>query len=217
MHIILLGSPGAGKGTQAQRISETFHIPEISTGDMLRKAVQDKTHTGLAVKQIMETGKLVPDDIMIHLIEERLIRADCKKGFLLDGFPRTIAQAKALEAKNIHINYVIQIYVPEEDIIKRMSGRLMHLASGRVYHIENYPPKNPGKDDITNEPLILREDDKEETVRERLKIYHQQTEPLLDYYQKKSIEDKQLVFAKVCGSKSANDVYECILKVLTGN
>jgi adenylate kinase len=183
MRIILLGPPGAGKGTQAKRIEKTYHIPQISTGDMLRTAVSAKSELGLQVKKIMESGALVPDDIMIALVKERIAEADCAQGFLLDGFPRTYPQAEALDRSGIKIDFVININVDDESIIDRMSGRLLHPASGRIYHVQYHPPKIPGKDDVTGEPLIHRKDDEEQTVRKRLKIYHEQTSPLIKYYQ----------------------------------
>lgn len=183
MRIILLGPPGAGKGTQAKFIQEHYQIPQISTGDMLRSAANSKSELGLRVKKVMESGKLVSDDIIIDLVKERISKKDCENGFLLDGFPRTIAQAEALRKQNIKIDHVIEIKVDPETIIKRMSGRRVHPTSGRTYHVESNPPETPGKDDITGEPLIQREDDSEETVRKRLEVYHQQTQPLVDYYQ----------------------------------
>lgn len=215
MRIILLGSPGAGKGTQAQLISEQYNIPKISTGDMLRAAVQAKTPLGLQAKEVMDAGQLVSDQIIIGLIKERLAQPDCHNGFLLDGFPRTIPQAEALDAQNIHIDHVLEIYVPDEDIVKRMSGRLMHLPSGRTYHVENHPPKVPGKDDVTGELLTQREDDKEETVRKRLEVYHEQTEPLIDYYQAHDVEEtRKPEFARVLGLGSVQEVWGRVVEAL---
>lgn len=215
MRIILLGSPGAGKGTQAQRIAEKYRIPKISTGDMLRAAVEKKTPLGLIAKQVMDGGKLVSDDLIIDLVEERIAQPDCDRGFLFDGFPRTIRQAEALDIQGIQIDHVIEIYVPDEIIIKRMSGRLVHPASGRVYHVDHCPPKITGKDDITGELLVLRDDDKEETVRKRLEVYHQQTEPLLSYYQNKAADVEQhLKFRRVSGEGSMDEVYARILEEL---
>lgn len=182
MHVILLGPPGAGKGTQAQFIVASCGIPQISTGDMLRAAVKAGTPLGQAAKQVMDSGALVSDDIIIGLVKERIAQPDCARGFLLDGFPRTTAQAEALRDAQIDIDYVIELVVPDEDIVARMSGRLVHPASGRVYHRLHNPPKQPGLDDVTGEPLIQREDDKEHTVRHRLAVYHAQTKPLIDYY-----------------------------------
>jgi len=182
MRIILLGPPGAGKGTQAQLISQYFHIPQISTGDMLRAAVKAQTPLGLAAKSVMEQGQLVSDGVIIELVKERIAQSDCQNGFLLDGFPRTLAQADALKQQKIFIDYVIELQIEDNVIVERMSGRLVHLSSGRVYHRQYHPPKQAGKDDITGEPLVQRKDDLEQTVRERLLVYHQQTEPLISYY-----------------------------------
>ena len=182
MRLILLGGPGAGKGTQANLIKEKYQIPQISTGDMLRAAVKAGTDLGKKAKEIMDAGKLVSDDIIIGLVKERIREADCEKGFLFDGFPRTIPQADAMKDAGVSIDAVVDINVPDEEIIKRMGGRRAHLASGRTYHIVFNPPKVEGKDDVTGEPLVQRDDDKEETVRKRLDVYHSQTEPLIDYY-----------------------------------
>lgn len=183
MKIILLGAPGAGKGTQAQFIMNKFGIPQISTGDMLRAAIKAETDLGKQAKTLMDEGKLVPDDLIIALVQERVSQPDCAKGFLLDGFPRTIPQADALKTAGIHIDYVLEFDVPDEIIVERMSGRRVHLASGRTYHVVYNPPKVEGKDDITGEDLVIRPDDKKETVLERLKVYHSTTQPLVDYYQ----------------------------------
>jgi len=182
MRLILLGGPGAGKGTQANFIKERYEIPQISTGDMLRAALKKGTPLGLKAKDYMDAGKLVPDDVIIGLVKERIKQADCQKGFLFDGFPRTIPQADAMKEAAVPIDAVVDINVPDEEIIKRMSGRRVHLASGRTYHLIFNPPKEPGKDDKTGEPLIQRDDDQEETVRKRLDVYHAQTEPLVAYY-----------------------------------
>ena len=182
MRLILLGGPGAGKGTQASFITEKYGIPQISTGDMLRAAVKAGTPLGVQAKKIMDDGGLVSDDIIIGLIKDRLQQADCVNGYLLDGFPRTIPQADAMKDNNIVVDFVVEIQVDDAEIVKRMSGRRAHLASGRTYHIEYNPPKQQGLDDITGEPLVQREDDKEETVKHRLAVYHEQTEPLIDYY-----------------------------------
>ncbi len=184
MRLILLGGPGAGKGTQANYIKEKYQIPQISTGDMLRAAVKAGTELGKEAKSYMDSGGLVPDEVIIGLVKERIKEDDCQKGFLFDGFPRTIPQADAMKAAGVAIDAVVEIDVPDEEIIKRMSGRRAHLASGRTYHIIFNPPKVEGKDDVTGEPLVQRDDDKEETVRKRLDVYHAQTEPLVDYYKK---------------------------------
>ena len=184
MRLILLGGPGAGKGTQANYIKENYQIPQISTGDMLRAAVKAGTELGKKAKEVMDAGGLVPDDVIIGLVKERIQEADCQKGFLFDGFPRTIPQADAMKEAGVAIDAVVDIDVPDSEIIKRMSGRRVHLASGRTYHIVFNPPKVEGKDDVTGESLIQRDDDQEETVRKRLDVYHSQTEPLIDYYKK---------------------------------
>lgn len=182
MRLILLGSPGAGKGTQARFIAERFGIPQIATGDMLRAAVQSGSELGRKADEIMKAGELVPDDLMISLVKERIQAPDCKNGFLLDGFPRTIPQAEALKKANIAIDHVIEINVDDDEIVHRLGGRRFHPASGRTYHVDYHPPKKADHDDVTGEPLILREDDKESTVRNRLRVYHEQTKPLLEYY-----------------------------------
>jgi adenylate kinase len=184
MRLILLGGPGAGKGTQANYIKEKYGIPQISTGDMLRAAVKAGTELGKEAKRHMDSGGLVPDDVIIGLVKERIKEPDCEKGFLFDGFPRTIPQADAMKEAAVSIDAVVDINVPDAEIIKRMSGRRAHLASGRTYHVVFNPPKLEGKDDVTGEPLVQRDDDKEETVRKRLEVYHDQTEPLIGYYQK---------------------------------
>lgn len=182
MRIILLGAPGAGKGTQAKLMTEKFGIPQISTGDMLRAAVNAGTELGLQVKDVMASGGLVSDDIIIALVKERIQEDDCQKGFLLDGFPRTIPQADAMKDAGVIIDNVVEIYVEDEEIVSRLSGRRVHPASGRIYHLVYNPPKNEGVDDDTGETLIQREDDQEETIRKRLEVYHQQTEPLVEFY-----------------------------------
>ena len=184
MRLILLGGPGAGKGTQANYIKDRYQIPQISTGDMLRAAVKAGTKLGKEAKGYMDAGKLVPDGVIIGLVKERIKESDCENGFLFDGFPRTIPQADAMKEASVPIDAVVDIDVPDGEIIKRMSGRRAHLASGRTYHIVFNPPKVEGKDDVTGEPLVQRDDDKEETVRKRLEVYHDQTEPLIGYYQK---------------------------------
>lgn len=182
MKLILLGAPGAGKGTQAQFICEHFGIPQISTGDMLRAAVKAGSPLGMAAKKVMDSGGLVSDEIIIGLVRDRLQKPDCAEGYLFDGFPRTLPQAEAMKVAGVALDYVLEIDVADEEIIERMSGRRVHLASGRTYHLRFNPPQEPGKDDATGEELIQRADDQEETVRKRLQIYHSQTKPLLDYY-----------------------------------
>ncbi len=184
MRIILLGGPGAGKGTQANFIKDRYGIPQISTGDMLRAAVKAGTPLGVEAKKVMDAGGLVSDEIILGLVKERIAQEDCKNGFLFDGFPRTLAQAEALRERGVDIDAVVEIDVDDEEIIKRMSGRRVHPDSGRTYHVVFNPPKVEGKDDVTGEPLVQRDDDKEETVRKRLQVYHDQTEPLIGYYTK---------------------------------
>jgi adenylate kinase len=182
MRLILLGPPGAGKGTQAAFLCQHYGIPQVSTGDMLRAAVKAGTPLGVAAKQVMDSGALVSDDIIIGLVKERIAQPDCAKGFLFDGFPRTIAQAEAMKSAGVLLDAVLEIDVPDPAIVERMSGRLFHMASGRSYHVRFNPPKVAGVDDVTGEPLIQRDDDKEATVRKRLEVYHHQTRPLVDYY-----------------------------------
>jgi len=184
MRFILLGPPGAGKGTQASFIIGKYGIPQISTGDMLRAAIKAGSDLGLKAKKIMDAGQLVPDDVIIDLVKKRIEEPDCAGGFLFDGFPRTLAQAEAMKNAGVQIDYVIEIAVPDEEIIQRMSGRRVHTASGRTYHIKFNPPKVADKDDRTGEPLIIRQDDQPETVKERLRVYHAQTKPLIEYYSK---------------------------------
>lgn len=184
MRLILLGPPGAGKGTQANFIKEKFGIPQISTGDMLRAAVKAGTPLGLEAKKIMDAGGLVRDDIIIGLVKDRLKEPDCAKGYMFDGFPRTIPQAEAMKEAGVPIDYVLEIDVPDSEIVTRMSGRRVHVASGRTYHVKFNPPKVESKDDVTGEPLIQRDDDQEETVKKRLDVYHSQTKPLVEYYSK---------------------------------
>jgi adenylate kinase len=184
MRLILLGGPGAGKGTQAAFVTQRYGIAQISTGDMLRAAVKAGTPLGLAAKQVMDGGNLVSDEIIITLVKERIKSTDCVRGFLFDGFPRTIPQAEAMKAAQVPIEHVVEISVSDATIIERMSGRRVHVASGRTYHVKFNPPKNDMKDDVTAEPLVLRKDDEEETVRNRLDVYHRQTEPLIGYYAK---------------------------------
>lgn len=213
MRIILLGPPGSGKGTQANFITKQFNIPQISTGDMLRSAVAAGTELGLQAKKIMDAGELVSDELILNLVKERISRPDCSNGYLFDGFPRTIAQAEGMQSAGINIDYVIELKVEDQEIIKRMSGRRVHLDSGRTYHIEFNPPKKSGVDDITGEPLILRDDDKEETVRKRLYVYHEQTSPLIDYFQKISTDQaNKVVYLCIDG---ADDVEEIKNKIIT--
>jgi len=184
MRLILIGPPGAGKGTQANFITTKYAIPQISTGDMLRAAIKAGSALGVAAKKVMDQGALVSDDIMVGLVKERLKQPDCQRGYLFDGFPRTIPQAEAMRAAGVKLDFVLEIDVPDEEIVARMSGRRVHMASGRTYHVKFNPPKVQGKDDATGEPLIQRDDDKAETVRKRLQVYHSQTEPLVAYYSK---------------------------------
>jgi len=209
MRVILLGGPGAGKGTQAQYISERYSIPQISTGDMLRAHVKSGTELGKAAKKIMDEGGLVSDDIIIGMVKERIKEADCANGYLFDGFPRTIPQAESLKEAGIGIDAVVEIDVPDEEIIKRMSGRRVHLPSGRTYHVVFNPPKVEGKDDVTGEDLIQRDDDQEETVRARLGIYHDQTEPLVSFYSKEA-EAGNCKYVKINGIGGVNDIRDAI-------
>jgi adenylate kinase len=213
MRIILLGPPGAGKGTQAKFICETFGIPQISTGDMLRAAVGAGSPLGQRVKAVMESGALVSDEIIIELVKERITAPDCASGFLFDGFPRTIPQAKSLDEAGVVIDRVVEITVPDEQIVKRMSGRRVHSASGRVYHVEFNPPRESGKDDDTGEPLLQRDDDKEETVRERLQVYHRQTHPLVEFYQQKASQTP-LQFEAIDGVGDVKTIQQRILDAL---
>ena len=207
MNVILLGPPGAGKGTQAAHICEKFNIPQISTGDMLRAAVVAGTTIGLKAKKVIDEGNLVPDDIIIALVKERIQSQDCKNGYLLDGFPRTIKQADALKSEDIKIDYVVEVQVPDEDIVVRMSGRRVHLPSGRTYHIAFNPPIVKNKDNLTGEDLIQRVDDNEEIVRERLSIYHQQTQPLVDYYSEQALEENSVTkFHTISGIGTLDEV-----------
>lgn len=213
MRIILLGPPGAGKGTQAQFLCERFRIPQISTGDMLRAAVSAGTELGRRVKDVMDSGALVSDQIIIELVKARIAEPDCANGFLFDGFPRTIPQAEALDEAGVAIDAVVEITVPAEDIVRRMSGRRVHPASGRVYHVEFNPPREPGMDDETGEALIQRDDDREITVRERLDVYDKQTHPLVEFYANKA-NDGDLRFARVDGRDDVKDVHARIVDAL---
>jgi len=220
MRLILLGAPGAGKGTQAQFICKQFGIPQISTGDMLRAAVKAGTDLGIAAKKIMDAGGLVSDDIIIGLVKDRLTQPDCANGYLFDGFPRTIPQAQAMKDAGVPIDYVLEIDVPFDAIIDRMSGRRVHPASGRTYHIKFNPPKVAGVDDVTGEPLIQRDDDKEETVRKRLQVYNDQTRPLVEYYSSwaeqihGSDKVKAPAYRKVNGTGSVEDITTAIFAEL---
>ena len=213
MKIILLGAPGAGKGTQAQFIMNKFAIPQISTGDMLRSAIKAGTELGKQAKTLMDAGQLVPDDLIISLVKERVAQPDCAKGFLLDGFPRTIPQADALKSAGITIDYVLEFDVPDEVIVERMSGRRVHQPSGRSYHIVYNPPKVEGKDDVTGEDLIIRADDKPETVLDRLAVYHKQTSPLIDYYQAEAKAGNKQYF-RLAGTQKVEAVSQELDKIL---
>ncbi|MBU2887277.1 adenylate kinase [Gilvimarinus agarilyticus] len=216
MKVILLGAPGAGKGTQAKMIMDEFGIPQISTGDMLRAAVKAGTPLGLKAKDIMAAGGLVPDDLIIALVKERITADDCAKGFLFDGFPRTIPQAQAMQEAGVDIDHVIEIDVADEEIVSRLSGRRVHEASGRVYHVEHNPPQTAGLDDETGDKLVQREDDQEETVRKRLAVYHEQTKPLVEFYQ--ALEEQgganAAKFTKVAGVGSVDKIREQLFAVL---
>lgn len=216
MRLILLGGPGAGKGTQANSVKEKYQIPQISTGDMLRAAVKAGTDLGKEAKKIMDSGQLVTDDVIIGLVRERIKEPDCEKGFLFDGFPRTIPQADAMKAAGVQIDAVVDIDVPDDEIIKRMGGRRAHLASGRTYHIVFNPPKEEGKDDVTGEPLVQRDDDKEETVKKRLEVYHDQTEPLIGYYKdwEKSSDAAAPKYIKINGVGKVNEIRDSIYGAL---
>lgn len=216
MRLILLGGPGAGKGTQATFITEKFGIPQISTGDMLRAAVKAGTALGLEAKKIMDAGGLISDEIITGMVKDRVAESDCENGYLLDGFPRTIPQADAMREFGIDIDYVVEISVDDEEIIKRMSGRRAHLASGRTYHVIYNPPKQEDIDDITGEPLVQRDDDKKETVKKRLNVYHEQTEPLIEYYNHyaQSDEASSPKYIKIEGVGSVDNIRDTILEAL---
>ncbi len=209
MRVTLLGGPGAGKGTQANYIKGKYSIPQISTGDMLRAHVKAGSELGVAAKKIMDEGGLVSDDIIMGMVKERVQEDDCKNGYLFDGFPRTIPQADALKEAGIKVDAVVEIDVPDEEILKRMSGRRVHLASGRTYHIVFNPPKVEGKDDETGEDLIQRDDDQEKTVKARLKVYHDQTEPLIDFYTKEA-RSGACQYVKIAGVGSVNSIRDAI-------
>lgn len=216
MRLILLGPPGAGKGTQAQFVCQSFGIPQISTGDMLRAAVKAGSELGRLAKKAMDAGGLVSDEIIIGLVKERILAPDCQKGFLFDGFPRTLAQAEAVRDAGISLNAVVEIQVPDDDIVKRMAGRRAHLPSGRTYHVVFNPPKVEGKDDVTGEPLVQRDDDREETVRERLRIYHEQTQVLTGFYGKLAVDGAKdaPTYVAVDGTQAIDRVKSQILERL---
>jgi len=216
MRLILLGAPGAGKGTQAAFICRKYGIPQISTGDMLRAAVKAGTPLGLAAKKIMDSGALVSDDIIIGLVKERLAQPDCAKGFLFDGFPRTIPQADAMKAAGVQLDYVLEIDVPFEAIVERMSGRRSHPASGRTYHVKFNPPKVGGRDDVTGEPLVQRDDDKEETVKNRLRVYAEQTRPLVAYYANWAKADPASAprYRAISGTGTVEEITERVMQAL---
>ncbi len=214
MRIILLGPPGAGKGTQAQFICKQFNIPQISTGNMLRAAIDAGDKVGLQAKSVIESGKLVSDEIIIALVKARIAQPDCAKGFLFDGFPRTIPQAEATAEAGIELDFVINICVDDEEIVKRLSGRWFHPRSGRTYHALFHPPKVAGKDDDTGDMLVQRDDDKESTVRDRLQVYHQQTKPLIDYYQNLAAQTKSLKYFEINGAQDIAEVKSQLLDML---
>ncbi|MBV1881398.1 MAG: adenylate kinase [Pseudomonadales bacterium] len=215
MRLILLGAPGAGKGTQAQFIMDKYGIPQISTGDMLRAAVKAGTPLGIEAKKVMDEGGLVSDELIIGLVKERIQQDDCARGFLFDGFPRTIPQAEALIAEKVDIDGVVEIAVKDEEIIQRLAGRRVHSASGRVYHTEYNPPKSAGKDDVTGEALVQRDDDQEGTVKKRLGVYHDQTEPLVSFYQDMAKKgDVETVYHRIEGVGSVDDIKEKVLSAL---
>jgi len=215
MRIILLGPPGAGKGTQAAFITEKFEIPQISTGDMLRAAVKEQSELGKKVEAVMASGGLVTDEIIISLVKERIQQEDCKNGFLFDGFPRTIPQAEALQDSGVQIDTVLEIHVDDEEIVQRMSGRRVHPDSGRVYHVTNNPPKVAGKDDVTGESLVQRDDDREDTVRKRLQVYHQQTRPLVEFYRNLQDAENTLKVARIEGTGSVDSIKEKVISALS--
>ncbi|MBT7950636.1 MAG: adenylate kinase [Gammaproteobacteria bacterium] len=216
MKIILLGPPGAGKGTQANFIKEVFNIPQISTGDMLRAAVSAGTPLGLQAKKIMDAGELVSDEIILNLVKERISQDDCQQGYLFDGFPRTIVQAEGLKNIGVNVEYVVELQADDNEIVKRMSGRRVHLASGRTYHVIFNPPKQPDIDDESGESLIQRDDDQEDTVRKRLQVYHEQTSPLIEYYSKMATEDSNnaLKYLQVNGMGDVEEIKKEIVKAL---
>jgi adenylate kinase len=216
MRLILLGAPGAGKGTQAQFLTSKYSIPQISTGDMLRAAVKAQTPLGIEAKKVMDAGELVSDEIIIGLVKERVVQDDCENGYLLDGFPRTIPQADAMKSNGINVDYVVEIDVDDSEIVQRMAGRRMHMASGRTYHVVYNPPKVDGIDDATGEELVQRGDDKEETVKQRLGVYHAQTKPLVDYYSQwaETGQEGAPSYVKVVGVGSLEDIRDSIFSAL---
>ena len=216
MRIILLGGPGAGKGTQAAFVSERYGIPQVSTGDMLRAAIRSGSELGGRAATLMDAGQLVSDEIIIGLVEERIAAGDCANGFLFDGFPRTIPQAAAMRARGVDVDAVVEIAVPDEKIVERMSGRRVHPGSGRTYHVRFNPPAVEGIDDVTGEPLVLRDDDREDTVRRRLEVYHEQTEPIIDYYRQWGEDDSRSApqVSRVDGLGPLEDVRERMFAVL---
>jgi len=218
MRLILLGPPGAGKGTQAAFLTQRYGIPQISTGDMLRAAVKAGTPLGIEAKKVMDAGGLVSDEIIIGLVQDRLKQPDCASGYLFDGFPRTIPQADALKSAGVQLDFVVEIEVPDSDIITRMSGRRVHPASGRSYHVVFNPPKVEDKDDVTGEPLVQRDDDREETVRNRLNVYQQQTRPLVDYYSSWSSQEPAVApkYRKISGVGSVDEITQRLLAALQG-
>ncbi|WP_110686587.1 adenylate kinase [Salinicola aestuarinus] len=218
MRLILLGAPGAGKGTQAQFICEHFNIPQISTGDMLRAAVKTGSELGVKVKETMDSGSLVSDELIIALVSERIAEPDCANGFLFDGFPRTLPQADAMKDADIKLDHVVEIAVADEEIVKRLAGRRVHPGSGRVYHVEYNPPRETGLDDVTGEQLVQREDDSESTIRHRLSVYHDQTAPLVDYYQAWAAEDPEAAptYHRIAGVGTVDDIRGQVLAALEG-
>jgi len=216
MRLILLGAPGAGKGTQAAYVTQKYGVPQISTGDMLRAAVKAGTRMGLEAKKFMDAGALVPDEVIIGLVKDRIEQTDCAKGFLFDGFPRTIPQAEAMKQAGVDLDYVVEVDVDDAEIVKRLSGRRVHPGSGRTYHIQFNPPKVPGKDDVTGEHLIQRDDDKEDTVQKRLQVYHAQTKPLVEYYSSWAAkgDPRAPQYRKVAGTGSVDQIRDRILAAL---